>query len=274
MSSLRETTPRDQYRLTLVCDGPDDLGGTLLIAGCHRHGDFDHSLYSDKNEGLGPSITKAIGFIDSLRSMDEIPPALTCYVQDDVVFSDGWLEKLCGKFLQLERPLNLGFASGHGAVEHYDDPRAQRKDLGGGMYTSRYIRATNMIARQEYWKSMLPIPKIDPETGQIRGRPHDGIGSGVDWHFVRVHPNSVVRTGRTNLVMPGLVVHGGYKDSTWLKRELPESEADKASLAELDPYRKRETNIRISRECETCGKKMNLPVDSQTTECSRCLEGE
>lgn len=77
---------------------------------------------------------------------------------------------------------------------------------------------------------MYPIPRLDPETGRVRANPHLGIGSGVDWHFVRNHENSICRTGRTCLVIPGLLQHAGYKESTWLQRELPESEEDKRTI--------------------------------------------
>lgn len=174
-------------------------------------------------------MNQALAFVDSLKRWDDSPVPLTTYVQDDVIFRPDWLDLLSSKFIQLEKPLKLAFASGHAAVEHRDDPRAETKELGFG-YTNRYIRATCMMARHETWMSMWPIPRVDPETGQERGRPHAGLGSGVDWHFVRVHPNSVVRTGRTNLIIPGLVVHAGFKESTWLDRELPESWADRGSL--------------------------------------------
>lgn len=227
LASLHSTTPRDQYRLTVLVDGTDDDSVEML----QKNPDLvDHIVVSQRNEGLGPSLNKAVAFVGALKSWDDGAVPLTCYVQDDVLFAKDWLATLTGKFLQLERPLGLAFASGHNAVEHYDDPRADRRDLGGGMYTSRYIRATNMLARHETWRSMLPIPRVDPETGRERGRPHNGMGSGVDWHFVRVHDNSVVRTNRTNLIVPGLVIHAGFDKSTWLDRELPESEADKAAV--------------------------------------------
>lgn len=224
LESLHGTTPKQQYRLTVLVDGTvDDTVGFL-----QKNPDIvDHIVVSQQNEGLGPAFNKLIPFVGGLKGCDEKYSPLVCYVQDDVVFEDGWLEKLSSKFLQLERPLNLAFASGHGAVEHYDDPRARRQDLGQGMYTSKYIRATCMLARFETFSFMLPIPRIDPETGQLRGKPDNGRGSGVDWHFLRVHERSVVNTGMTNLVMPGLVKHAGYNKSTWLKRELPESEADR-----------------------------------------------
>lgn len=180
------------------------------------------------NEGLGPSINQALAHVDALKRWDDREVPLTCYVQDDVLYAEHWLERLSSKFLQLEKPLDLAFASGHSAVEHLNDPRAKTRWLGPDMYTNRYIRATCMLARHHTWMNMWPIPKVDPETGRERGRPHDGMGSGVDWHFVRVHPSSVVKSDRTNLIIPGLVVHAGYAESTWLQRELPESEADKA----------------------------------------------
>lgn len=221
LSSLKKTTPREQYRLTVLVDGPNYGLDDLL----QRYFDtVDYKIVSSRNEGLGPALNKLIPFVGGLKSWEPAP--LTCYVQDDVVFADGWLERLVTKYVQLSGPLKLAFATGHHAVEHYDDPRAQRTNLGPGMYTSRYIRATCMMAYHEVWSSMLPIPSVDLETGLQRGKPDNGLGSGVDWHFLRVHPGSVTKTGRTNLVIPGLVVHAGYKDSTWLKRELPESTDD------------------------------------------------
>ena len=87
-----------------------------------------------------------------------------------------------------------------------------------------------MFARRSYWMSMFPIPRFDPETGQVRAKPNDGLGSGVDWHVIRNHQNSICKTGRTCLVLPGLLQHMGFNKSTWLNRELPESELDKAII--------------------------------------------
>lgn len=226
LQSLSKTTPRDLYRLTVVLDGFD--AETLKVL--NGYGDLlDQTIISEKNEGLGPSLNKAFALVDSMRKWDGGYP-LTTYVQDDVIFAQGWYEKLSSKYVQMFGALRLAFASGHSAVEHKEDPRAETHALGADMYTNKYIRATCMMAFNSVWMSMLPIPKIDPETGQERGRPHNGLGSGVDWHFVRVHPNSVVRKGMTNLIIPGLVVHNGYNKSTWLKKDLPELETDKALM--------------------------------------------
>jgi hypothetical protein len=99
------------------------------------------------------------------------------------------------------------------------------------MILKDWIRAANIFGRHDYWMSMYPISRIDPETGRERAKPNDGMGSGVDWWFIRNHPNSVCKTGRTNLVIPGLLQHMGYDKSTWLQRELPESDADKTKIA-------------------------------------------
>lgn len=232
LQSLRKSTPREQFRLTLVDDGGREAAESNYDAICNAGLDdlIDHRIVHSKNAGLGPSINEALSHIDAIKSWEGTRDGVTCYVQDDVLFKDRWLETLLRKYVQLHDPLNLGFASGHSAVEHKDDPRAQTKELGQGMYTNRYIRATCMMGLHKYWMSMFPIPRIDSETRQERGRPHDGLGSGVDWYFVRVHPNSVCQTGKTNLIIPGLVIHNGYKESTWLKRELPESETDKMGM--------------------------------------------
>lgn len=224
---MKLSTPRDQYRLTVVRDGNFVVTQNLIE---EEAGQIDFILTSQDNRGLGPSINSAIAHIGTLKAWDSTYVPLTCYVQDDVIFKQGWLEKLSSKFIQLHRPLNLGFASGHSAVEHVHDTRADTRKIGHDMYTSKYIRATCMMAMHDYWQSMCPIPRIDPEIGRERGRPHDGLGSGVDWHFIRVHQNSVYRTGRTNLIIPGLVMHNGYRKSTWLKRELPESDSDKVVI--------------------------------------------
>ena len=81
---------------------------------------------------------------------------------------------------------------------------------------------------------MYPIHPFDPETGRKRAKPNDGMGSGVDWWFIRNHDNSVCKTGKTCLVLPGLVKHLGYNQSTWLQngREMPESTEDKEALAQ------------------------------------------
>ena len=233
LESLRTNTDNRLFRLTVVRDG--DYPSTHDVVRDHQD-QIDFLITSNENEGLGPSINRALAHIETTNRyyQDTKVPELSkvanfiCYCQDDILYTPRWLETLVSRFTMLEKVHKLGFASGVESIEH-----ATTRDLGGGMLLKPWIRAANMFARREYWMSMWPIPRFDPETQQIRARPHDGMGSGVDWWFVRNHENSVVKSGRLCLVIPGLLLHAGYKDSTWLKRELPESDADKRKIREL-----------------------------------------
>lgn len=229
LSSLNENTDRNLYRLTVVDDGGEHESEATLDA-YHNHRsrlpDVDHWIRHHQNMGLGPSINQALALIDSLKRWEgSHEDGLTLYLQDDIGYSKGWLEQLVKMFFVFEQQHKLGFASGIECVEH-----PVKKILSGRIILKDWIRATCMLARHSYWMSMWPISRIDPETGRERGKPNDGLGSSVDWWFIRNHQNSVCRTGRTNLVIPGLLQHIGYKTSTWLARELPESEEDKKKI--------------------------------------------
>lgn len=233
INSLLENTDRSQYRLTLCFDG----GYYTANASVHAlpHSTADHTIISRQNEGLGPTINRAVGAICSLNEWYEHPThgdpsQVAPYIvmcQDDLLYSKDWLPILASRFRAYGQLHKLGFASGVECIEH-----PTREILADGIILKDWIRAAQMLGTREYWKSLLPIPRLDPETGNIRAKPNDGMGSGVDWWLIRNHPNSVCQTGRTCLVMPGLVQHAGYNKSTWLKggREMPESDADKEKI--------------------------------------------
>jgi hypothetical protein len=229
LESLVSSLDSVSYRLTLYLDGADH---ELLRDGSPAHF-ADHLIVSRDNEGLGPAINRIMAHIKSTNNYYSHPQArdsarvsqFVCGLQDDVVYEDRWLERLVKFFCLHEQRHNLGFATGHNCVEH-----ETVAELPGGMMLKRWIRMTCVLGRREYWESMMPIPRFDPETGRVRAKPNDGVGSGVDWHIIRNHENSIDRTGRKCLVVPGLVKHIGYADSTWLKRELPESDEDRADM--------------------------------------------
>ncbi len=234
LESLIENTSME-YRLTVYVDGVGHGMSFDRVA--------DHVIYSKETEGLGPAINRCLAHIDATnryfqasgdpradsvahdRAAIASVSQFVCYCQDDLAYSEGWLERLVRTFALYEDQYRLGFASGLECVEH-----ATTKVLGGGMLLKRWIRAAQMFGRRSYWMSMWPIPRFDPETGRVRARPNDGVGSGVDWHLIRNHPNSVDRTGRQCLVIPGLVRHIGFQSSTWLDRELPESVSDREAM--------------------------------------------
>jgi glycosyltransferase involved in cell wall biosynthesis len=232
LRSLKNHTDGKQYRLTLIKDGYDASTNELTEEWISK-GQIDNVISSFANDGLGPSINRALSLVDvnnkwwednKVGDRSKVAPFI-CYVQDDVLFSAGWLEKLAKMFMLYEKQYNIGFASGIECIEH-----PVKKVLSGGCVLKDWIRATCMFARREYWMSMWPIPAFDVETGSLRAKPNNGMGSSVDWWFIRDHENSICRTGKTCLVIPGLLQHSGFDKSTWLKRELPESEADKLKI--------------------------------------------
>lgn len=226
LSSVRENTSSVPHELTVLSDGDQTVVTERALQGIP---DFFH--VSKENFGLGPTVNTALSI---LRGRMESEDEFWCYLQDDTVVSPHWLWTLLGRFLANERTHNLYFASGHDAPEHdnFSDDYwgrrlrsegvSPRTEIGPNTFLKPYIRATNMLARARTWLSMYPIPPVDVETGRPRGRPHDGIGSGVDWHFLRAHENSPLRHGGTNLVIPGLVTHVGADKSTWFGGTLPE----------------------------------------------------
>lgn len=256
--SLLDNTDRSQFRLTVCVDGAfqhsaDDYGLPSKLGDMQelrfileRHADY--VLHSRENEGLGPTINRAVAHIKSINDWYMDPKAgdpdrVSPYIvmcQDDLLYSKNWLPNLASKFKAFEATHKLGFASGLECREHavkkilvgHEIVSAEgRKGWSTGTILFKdWIRAAQMLGRREYWESLMPIPRFDPETGRTRAKPNDGMGSGVDWWLIRNHENSVCRTGRTCLVMPGLVQHAGYDKSTWLKRELPESDSDKERI--------------------------------------------
>jgi len=232
LSSLFENTSRDQYRLTICLDGTSQDDGSRFREAA-RSIDPDYVIESRENEGLGPTINRAIAHICAINEYYEHPthgdlskvaPFITM-CQDDLIYSPNWLKKLASYFIIFERDHKIGFASGVECIEH----PVRKTIMGGEVVLKDWIRAAQMMGRREYWKSMMPIPRFDPETGRVRAKPNDGIGSGVDWWLIRNHENSICKTGRTCLTVPGLVAHAGYDKSTWLKNgvEMPESDYDK-----------------------------------------------
>lgn len=239
--SLVENTDPSQYRLTVCLDGhiPDvNIDSAPGVRSAHRYLssinlEAEYVLQSYENEGLGPTINRAVSHIKSINDWYSDPKAgdpskvapYLCMCQDDLLYSKDWLTILTSRFIAYGRQHQLGFASGVECIEH-----KVKKDIGGGMILKDWIRASQMLSTRQYWERLMPIPRFDPETGRTRAKPNDGMGSGVDWWLIRNHENSVCRTGRTNLVMPGLVVHAGYDKSTWLERDLPESDSDKEKV--------------------------------------------
>lgn len=229
--SFIENTDIRNVRLTIVCDG-------FGIPNFLNNYNIDHVLVHKENLGLGPSINQVLSHIKHLNFWYKNSPLkednkkeskFICYCQDDLLYQKNWLIDLMRFFSLYEFVHNLGFASGVECIEHKKTKIISTKLPNGirDLVLKKWIRAANMFGRTDYWLSMLPIPSLDPETGIKRAKPNNGIGSGVDWHFVRNHENSIVKTNKNCLVLSGLLKHIGYNDSTWFNKELPEHKEDK-----------------------------------------------
>jgi hypothetical protein len=219
------------YRLTIIVDGYQLEGEPFPDA----FGYADHVLMSGQNLGLGPSINRALAHVYSLNDYyghetHGDPSQTSQYIalcQDDILYGENWLQKLI-KFREVHKKEKLAFASGIESIEH-----PPRKSVGGGAILKDWVRMTQLVAPVDFWRSFPPSPRYDRETGRVRAKPNDGIGSSVDWYYVRDPQHGLVGRGLTNLVIPGLCQHIGWDSSTWLDRPLPESDADKKKIEEV-----------------------------------------
>lgn len=224
LKSLQTNTNKDLYNLTIINDGCK-LTNAVIQPFLNQENFIDDYIYSKENMGLAPSFSKAWGVIkerlDYTGDWKENP--FICYIQDDLEFKKNWLTICINNYKYFKSEFNLGFVTGHNAPEHkiisHFIPGPE-----GEILFKPWIRATHMMAPFDYWDDMIPISHIDPETNQERAKPNNGVGSGFDWWFLRNSENSVCKTGKVNLVIPGLVKHIGNKNSTWFKGVLPENE--------------------------------------------------
>ncbi len=218
LNSVYNNTNKDLFRLTLLVDF--SYSGENYCVGSSFF-DVDYLFFNKENIGLAPNLNRAIAHVNSLNSyfIDQQTKYI-CYLQDDTIVENGWLESLIKNYEVFSKIYNIGFASGHYAPEHKHTIKKIIKN--DEIILMDWIRATNMFSSIDYWNSMMPIPIIDVETGNIRGKPSNGIGSSVDWFFIRNHKNSVCKSRKTNLVLPGLIKHAGFESSTWFKGSLIE----------------------------------------------------
>jgi len=160
-----------------------------------------------------------------------------CYTQDDTIVTEkGWLETLIEKYEDDHyEEYDVGFFSGHDAPEHEAIQEIEMDVASIKQFTikfKKFIRATNIIAETDFWRTIMPIPRHNP-AGDLRGFPTPdpkggrGKGSNIDVFltggnsagFVSqdASPNCSFTQGKVCMVIPGLVKHvaTNAKDSTW-----------------------------------------------------------
>jgi len=160
-------------------------------------------LYVPRNRGLAAAMNIGLSYWLADKDVRWIS-----YFQDDVDVHPKMLEIL-SRFQKYSQVL-----TGHDAGEH----RAHKESVVDGVSIKDKwaIRATHVHASASFWRDMMPIPtrELGAPKRQGLGR---GLGSDVDWWFVRDSPKSSQKTNRPVLCVPGLVRSFLYKaeDSCW-----------------------------------------------------------
>ena len=228
LQSLAENTKKKHFRLTVIQDGEDEEVENV-VKKFRKEGLVDNFIFKGENEGLAPALNSSFQFclqneeyfdVEDYGNFRKTSSFLSLN-QDDILYSPNWLPTLVSNFCLLEKKENLALVTGITSPEH---PIV--KNLPLNLQLKNWVRMTQLMGRWSFFKEIFPIPVYDPETRKQRAHPHNGIGSSVDWWICRNSNRCLVNTGRYALVVTGLLQHLGYKDSTWLKRELEETQED------------------------------------------------
>ena len=163
-------------------------------------------VYGRTEAGLCDSLNRLIALTKRIKPK----PDFICYLQDDVWLNPRWLETQIRVLKDLSKA-PIGFVTGFDAPEH---PPLGCWYVTRTVWKKRITRATQLLAKTELWYELTPIPKLNP-NGSKRGRPHNGIGSRVDWWLMVDAPNSTWNRKLFVGVVPGLVEHLGEEMSTW-----------------------------------------------------------
>lgn len=219
IESIKNTEPKSP--IFVIDDGSEEDTKEYLLSQ-----NLEMVLLNKSNIGVSPSLEIGINAINNwyrFRKADRLilPSDIlwVSWVQDDVVFKvNSWyslcMEKLCHA---KNDPNKIGFITGHEAPEHAKSGRAC--EVPDCLYRD-HIRATHMLATIDEWKLHFPISCYQ-KYGLVRGHPTKAKrgtparGADEDWWILRDHANSVLRRGKTNLVVQGILSHIGHEQSSW-----------------------------------------------------------
>ena len=133
------------------------------------------------------------------------------YCQDDLRFSPGWLQKMFAVWDRWAEESNFGLLT---CVEDAFTVINQFEWEGMHIQIKHFAEGHLYFAPKDFWVRTTPIPILNGD-GTERGFPCSGIGSNVDWHFLRDSPKSLSHLKKKVGVIPGLVTHTGNENSTW-----------------------------------------------------------
>ncbi|MDP2362531.1 MAG: glycosyltransferase, partial [Ignavibacteria bacterium] len=163
------------YRLFIVDDFSTD--GTVEYLLDLRSRQKVNLLFPASREGITHGFNALWSWINHLDIWYEENPYL-CYLQDDVLsVEEEWLLKILSAYEELKDKYNIGFFSGHHAIEHPVEKTI--KWNGSSFYLKKSNSGQNMIAEKSFWRSIGSPPRLNPD-GSMRGFPNHGKGSCLD----------------------------------------------------------------------------------------------
>jgi len=226
LTSLSKSFDKIKPEIIMIHDDySKDRTGDLLQKFKKENEDLNIQWYlAAQNLGL----RHALDFL--LRMAYEGNPDYICYVQDDVEFEKGWLDKCVNlwesfdtltftdDFPKKETVVKFGFITGHDAPEHPVKMETDVMKELKGVLIKDSCRATHLFASTKRWKEFGEIPELTPGIAA----PKPGQGSMVDW-WLMGHPEgkfpeskaSLKQKGEKVLCIPGLIKHIGNDESTW-----------------------------------------------------------
>lgn len=228
IESFIEKNKTVPYRLFIADDMSNDGTGEYLLALQKRKVADIYLGANNRGVTFGLDILWTVSdFFDFFFSENQY----LCYLQDDLVsVVDDWLLIALTAYEELKEKYNIGFFSGHNALEHPIEDRVHWKQ--NILLIKKSQGATNLIAEKSFWRSIEYIPRLNPD-GRERGKPENQRGSHIDIYLTgcysrsRFHrtcsaEKSLYQQGKKLLVFPGLLEHIGQKEevSTWRTNKL------------------------------------------------------
>jgi len=190
---------------------------TNYLYECMSKNLIDVVINSKINMGISPSISSGMNYIfDFVRffSADrrkEFKPYIS-YIQDDMLFTKkNWPSYCIEKFSQAKKLVDVDFMTGFDFSYEFDEnnhPRIHKDITLEGCHFRKSMSGQHMMASIDTWKERLPVPTFR-DGSVVRGHPHNGIGSCVDWWLIRDSKPS------KTLAVEDIAVYDGKKKSTW-----------------------------------------------------------